>query len=45
MLRVPSVIPLRLSLEWSHPLTRKIRQTTILPGRIPSIHMAMSLVL
>jgi hypothetical protein len=45
MRRVPSVIPLPLSLEWNHSRTRLIRQITILPGRIPSIHVAMSSVL
>jgi hypothetical protein len=45
MLPVLSVIPLRLSLGWSRPQTKKIRQTTILPGRILSIHVATSLVL
>ena len=45
MLRVPSVIPLHLSLEWSHPRTWKTRQITILLGGIPSLHVATSLVL
>ena len=46
MLRgVPLVIPLHLSLEWSHPRTKQLRQITIFPGRIPGFHVATSLVL
>jgi hypothetical protein len=39
--RVPSATPLRLSLGWSRPQTKRIRQAIILLG-IPSTHVAMS---
>ena len=41
MLGVLSVTPLRLFLGWSRQ-TKRIRQATILPGHIPSTHVAMS---
>lgn len=39
------VILLYLSLEWSHPWTRKAPQTTTLPGHVLKFHVATSLIL